>query len=367
MKCPKCGYLGFETSERCKNCGYDFSLLAAGAFDLSPEPDFTIRTEDFSSESDDVWLHDLDKALPAAATIVVQDITLDPIEEHSIDVEEPVVRYLDPEPEAVATVEAVAAAARTLVDFDVTAPEPTPRMQLVEEAAAPAPPRMVPMEPALPLFIRADDDDTPLITVPSAPRPPLAVRRTPEVPRLRAASRLRALEPALDFREEPDARDTAAAARAEGAGATEQTSGATGAEATAGRRIAAAAIDHAILFAIDLVILYFTLRMAALAPAEWRLIPPVPMAVFLGLMKFAYFSAFTAVGGQTIGKMAVGIKVVSGDHRSVDPAAACRRTLAAILSCVTLGLAYLPGLVGADRRAVHDRLAGTRVVTLPSA
>ena len=29
MKCPKCGYLGFEHVERCRNCGYDFSLTAA--------------------------------------------------------------------------------------------------------------------------------------------------------------------------------------------------------------------------------------------------------------------------------------------------------------------------------------------------
>ena len=28
MKCPKCGYLGFETGDRCRNCGYDFSLAA---------------------------------------------------------------------------------------------------------------------------------------------------------------------------------------------------------------------------------------------------------------------------------------------------------------------------------------------------
>jgi hypothetical protein len=28
MKCAKCGYLGFETGERCRNCGFDFSLLA---------------------------------------------------------------------------------------------------------------------------------------------------------------------------------------------------------------------------------------------------------------------------------------------------------------------------------------------------
>jgi uncharacterized RDD family membrane protein YckC len=29
MKCPKCGYLGFETSDRCRHCGYDFSLSVA--------------------------------------------------------------------------------------------------------------------------------------------------------------------------------------------------------------------------------------------------------------------------------------------------------------------------------------------------
>ena len=30
MKCPKCSYLGFETGDRCRNCGYDFSLIAHG-------------------------------------------------------------------------------------------------------------------------------------------------------------------------------------------------------------------------------------------------------------------------------------------------------------------------------------------------
>ena len=28
MKCPKCNYLSFEAGERCRNCGYDFSLSA---------------------------------------------------------------------------------------------------------------------------------------------------------------------------------------------------------------------------------------------------------------------------------------------------------------------------------------------------
>ena len=43
MKCPKCGYLGFESGDRCRNCGYDFSLSSparpirsTSALDLRP-------------------------------------------------------------------------------------------------------------------------------------------------------------------------------------------------------------------------------------------------------------------------------------------------------------------------------------------
>src|SRR5207245_9024545 len=40
MKCPKCGYLGFEHVERCRNCGYDFSLsTSAGIPELPIRPD----------------------------------------------------------------------------------------------------------------------------------------------------------------------------------------------------------------------------------------------------------------------------------------------------------------------------------------
>ena len=53
MKCPKCGYLGFEPVERCRNCGYDFSLLPAielpelpirerGAWEVSPLDDLAL-------------------------------------------------------------------------------------------------------------------------------------------------------------------------------------------------------------------------------------------------------------------------------------------------------------------------------------
>ena len=117
---------------------------------------------------------------------------------------------------------------------------------------------------------------------------------------------------------------------------------------------------------IDLVVVYFTLRLASLTLADWRSLPPVPMIAFLAIVKVSYFSVFTAVGGQTIGKMAAGIRVITDERGLVDPARAVRRTLAGAVSFVTLGVAFIPALFGADRRALHDRLAHTRVVALPS-
>src|SRR5918996_4658738 len=106
--------------------------------------------------------------------------------------------------------------------------------------------------------------------------------------------------------------------------------------------------------------------MAALARGDWRSLPPVPLAAFLGMVKAAYFCAFTLVGGQTIGKMAVRIRVVGDDGADLDPARAIQRTLAGTLSFLAAGLGFLPVLIADDRRGVHDHVARTRVIALPS-
>ena len=76
MKCPKCDYLGFDTGDRCKNCGYDFSLVADHA-----EPDdldLTFRSSDdknlpVSAEWDDKF----DGALAASpSSLDVSDVVL---------------------------------------------------------------------------------------------------------------------------------------------------------------------------------------------------------------------------------------------------------------------------------------------------
>ena len=182
----------------------------------------------------------------------------------------------------------------------------------------------------------------------------------------KAAPAVPAAEPALRFTEEPaEPGDSTVAARVvrsntctpmpgRGSRVAPQTGSGV-------RRAVAALLDHAILLTIDVIVAYFTLRIAGLDVGDWALLPQAPLVVFLLLITIAYFGAFTAMGGQTIGKMAVHIRVVSDDYRDLGAAESVQRTLAGLLSALTLGIGFLPALVG-DHRALHDRIARTRVV-----
>jgi uncharacterized RDD family membrane protein YckC len=339
MKCPKCSYLGFETGDRCKNCGYDFSLI-----DSSPPDDVEI---------------DLTLELPTTQTAMATPSWAEEVDR------------------------ALGAAALAAREAELPAKTPEP-MSIPAPAVAPpaAPPSVAPPPvAALPLFmpVAADDDDAPLIKLPATPRPPLAVRKTPEIPRLRAVPRpapRTSAEPVLEFADAaieeevapavsitptPDA-DVFRPAHARAAGST------AAAEAGApGARLAAVAVDHLILVAIDASVIYLTLRMAQLGAGDWALLPLAPLATFLVLLKVSYFCAFTAIGGQTIGKMAMGLRVVTDDGEPVDAARAIRRTLAGTVSTAVLGLGFIPALIGSERRALHDHVAHTRVVDLHSA
>ncbi|MCM3881928.1 MAG: RDD family protein [Vicinamibacterales bacterium] len=264
MKCPKCEYLGFEASDRCRNCGYEFSL---------------------------------DSAAPAFFDLPIEAESAEPV-----------------------------------IPVDV-------RPQLDLDRIIGAPPE------DLPLF----GDTGPMITTPSPPRAPLSVRRTtPEIPRARIKTP-RSADDSL-FETPP------AAVFGYHAGL------ASGGEAPASpvTRIMAALIDLALLATLDAGVIYFTLRLLGLSLSELLQLPSIPLAAFFLILNGGYFIAFTAVGGQSIGKMALGIKVIS-EEGAVPIGRATLRTLAYLLSALPLGAGFLPGVMG-DRLALHDRLAHTRVV-----
>ena len=325
MKCPKCSYLGFETGDRCKNCGYDFSLLAVP--EETPDPDLNLRVPDHvSADADRSWMDRLHTA--------TEEVT----EAHEM-----------PEP--------------------ALAAEPSHAMTL-------DPPVQARAETEFPLFGPRDEDDEPLIKLPAAPRAPLSVRRTPEQPRLRPPSIRPESSPfALEVAEdqpgapEPERRSshepTSVAARTAIPPVVQRRAVREPAVSSLARRAAAGVTDHVILLGIDFVVLYSTLRMAGLTMGDWQLLPAVPMLGFLLLLKLSYFGAFTAACGQTIGKMAAQIRVIAEDA-PLDPSRAIRRTLLSAVSLGAVGAGFIPALLDPEHRALHDRVAGTRVVELPS-
>jgi uncharacterized RDD family membrane protein YckC len=200
-------------------------------------------------------------------------------------------------------------------------------------------------------------DDAPIVPPPAA-RAPLAVRRsTPEVPRNRPRT-TRPIRPDSLNLESPAATTPSVAREAT------ETIRSLLESPSLGVRVGAGLIDLFLLVAIDAAVLYLTLKVTGLQSSleDLRVLPPVPFIGFLALLAFGYVASFTVAGGQTIGKMVLSLRVIGDDGRPIDAAGGMLRALGCMLVPVTLGLSYLPALFTSDHRAVHDRLAGTRVV-----
>ena len=215
----------------------------------------------------------------------------------------------------------------------------------------------------LPLFSGGGiRDDAPLVSAPAVPRAPLAVRRAAPVPKPAPARPDPDREPELELEPEP----ALAPPRPVVVQPIPDTQiSEAGQAASAAARVLAAAIDLAIAGAIDAVVVYLTLRLAGLTFAEISVLPKVPVIAFLLLLNGGYFVLFTAAGGQTIGKMATGIRVVPQQPAAgmrVPFSTAVVRAVAYALSLLPAGLGFVPILFSQDGRALHDRFSDTRVI-----
>ena len=129
MKCPKCGYLGFETTDRCRNCQYDFSLAPVTA-----ELELALQSADRNVEGSG------DFDLPAIKRA-------DPLTPSALDLDR---LFGEAEP--------------------VEPDQPVARIEVID-----------PLEPAEPLDSLPFEDAS--IVPPPAARPPLSVRRATAVVR----------------------------------------------------------------------------------------------------------------------------------------------------------------------------------------
>jgi uncharacterized RDD family membrane protein YckC len=228
--------------------------------------------------------------------------------------------------------------------------------------AAPAIPRTPPATPDdLPLFGTALAEEAPLITKASPPRPPLAVRRTTlDVPRLHNEPRGQTFD--LGFGPQPSAASRSSMRTAKGLAAADRRDAGENAAAGLLSRLFATVLDLLILATVDALVIYLTMKICGVSTAEFALLPKVPLLAFIVVQNGGYLVMFTA-GGQTLGKMATGIKVVAADEgATLDLGRAVRRTLLWVALALPVGLGFLTALFTRDHRALHDRVAGTRVV-----
>ena len=302
MKCPKCNYIAFDSTVRCRNCGFDFSLTRA------VEP-----------AGRDLPLRHAEPAAP------LQDFDLGAAKRPAVAAGTPAAAARTPDP-----------------SFDPGVPPvPAGELPLFGEGSLGDEPLVRPSAPSAPLSVRRS---TP---APARTRPPL----TPRHAEARAAPELPLGRPSFSTLGLSDAEPAPADGEAERSDV-----------AGVGVRLGAAAIDWVMLFALDLIVVYFTLRVSRLQAAEILLLPLAPLLGFIVLLNGGYLAMFTAAGGQTLGKMAFNLRVVSCDEKPVTIGRALLRVVSCLAGAIPAGAGLLPAAFDGQRRAVHDRLAGTRVV-----
>lgn len=141
------------------------------------------------------------------------------------------------------------------------------------------------------------------------------------------------------------------------------------ADATFGMRAAALLIDSFLLALLVLVffIISIIVFLGALPPDLRSIITLTCVSLFLllltpGFIIMAYFTFFHAWGGQTVGKLIMGIRVVSTGLEQISPGLAFLRWTGYLVSAVPLAAGFLWAVLDKDHSAWHDKLAETRVI-----
>jgi uncharacterized RDD family membrane protein YckC len=397
MKCPKCQYLGFEGQTRCRHCGYDLTLAstmeisstealedpgAPGAADVVYRPESSARAQAraaiqkrAASRTPQPESFDL----PLFATPGVDDRPALPASRPPLSVRR---TATEPPRARAATAWAKAPLPEPSLPIGMAGPAaeaPEMSMGAAEPAADVMDAALIPIgdaatEPRLELDLApiAEAEDVP-------PEPEIPIARhvaAAERPGLRgaggtvgeplaSAGYARALDDVVAEAASARHRVAATAERSPDVGpATHGDADPAVDERAAplGRRMLAGLIDVALLAAVDAAVVAATLRATGLDWREIDRLPLAPLGVFLVLLAVGYLAMCAVLAGKTFGASVAGLAIVEAGGRPVRLAPAVVRAAIQVLTVPAFGIGFLPALLGADRRALYDRLAGTDVV-----
>jgi uncharacterized RDD family membrane protein YckC len=117
--------------------------------------------------------------------------------------------------------------------------------------------------------------------------------------------------------------------------------------------VLAVVVDVALLAGLDAAVVYLTAQIASVPMGQVMTLPLVPLAAFIVGLNVAYLAVFTENGGQTLGKMATGLRVEATDG-ALTFGGAIVRVAAAIAGGLVVGAGFIPRSAP-TRRARSDR------------
>lgn len=130
-------------------------------------------------------------------------------------------------------------------------------------------------------------------------------------------------------------------------------------------RLSAWMLDCIILLFGELLLIYLPVRVvfdsrSTAAKTSFDLSIPIGMAV-IGMV-LGYFMFMTGRWGGTVGKLALGLKVVDAQGGKIGYGKSLVRTLAYVASGLAVGIGFIMAGFDEQKRALHDHLCSTRVI-----
>ena len=129
-------------------------------------------------------------------------------------------------------------------------------------------------------------------------------------------------------------------------------------------RFVAVLVDGICLWVVGFVVRFVAARFVAGILSGGRAGERVVLILILMLPGALYYIIFHWKWGQTLGKMALRLRVVTVDGFPISLGTSVLRYFGYLLSALTLSIGYIMAGLRQDKRALHDLVAKTRVVRL---
>jgi uncharacterized RDD family membrane protein YckC len=127
-------------------------------------------------------------------------------------------------------------------------------------------------------------------------------------------------------------------------------------------RVYSAIADGMVLLTIGMVLMIAGASAAGSPGVAFVQAAPIPFVAAWALFGLVYGVIFVGTCGQTLGKMAMRVRVIGTDTFHVGYARAALRALAYAAAALPAGIGLLVAIRDPKHRGMHDRLTGTRVV-----